>query len=99
LAQDSGITIHIEGAEHRLDDFELGDLEWLEEYLGTTLDDNAAMNSMKAAVGLVYLIKRKDDPSFTLDQARKVRLSVFDAPEETGNGKAKRRPPKAAKAA
>jgi hypothetical protein len=99
MAEDSGITITIEGESHKLDDFSLGDLEWLEEYLGTTLDDNQAMNSMKAAVGLVYLIKRESNPEFTLEDARKMKLNVFDQPAENGNGKAKRRPTKAADAA
>ena len=96
MAQDSGVTVTMEGKEYALDDFELGDLEWLEEYLGTTLDDNTALRSMKAAVGFVYLIKRQDNPEFTLEDARHTKLSVFEEPSN-GNGKpAKRRPPKRA---
>lgn len=76
------LTITIEGKDHRLDDFELGDLEWLEEYLGTTLDDGKALASMKAAVGFVYLVKHKENPDFTIEDARRIKLSVFDAPDE-----------------
>jgi hypothetical protein len=59
----SDITIKIDGKAYELDDFTLGDLEWLEEFLGGSLNDPATMNSMKAAVGFVYLIKPQDDPS------------------------------------
>ena len=95
MAQDSGISITMEGKEYALDDFELGDLEWLEEYLGSTLDDNQAMRSMKAATAFVFLIKRKEDPEFTLEDARKTKLSVFDEPSTNGKP-AKKRPTKAA---
>jgi hypothetical protein len=76
------VKVHIDGKAYDLEDFELGDLEWLEEYLGAPLSDGNAMNSMKAAVGFVYLIKRQDDPGFTIEQARKVKLASIDAPEE-----------------
>ena len=94
---DSGITVTLEGKQYALDNFSLGDLEWLEEYLGTTLDDEDAMKSMKAAVGFVFIIKRQEDPGFTIEQARNAKLSVFDEPAPNGHKpKAKRRPTKAA---
>jgi hypothetical protein len=95
MADDSGITITIEGEQHKLDDFELGELEWLEEYTGAMLDDADALRSIKTAVGFVYLIKRRTDPNFTIEQARKIKMSVFDepdAPEKNGKAKPKRRP-------
>ena len=100
MAQDSGISVTMEGKSYALDDFELGDLEWLEDYLGTTLDDDSALRSMKAAVGFVYLIKRQENPEFTLEQARKTKLRAFDEPGENGNGSkpVKRRPTKARQA-
>lgn len=84
------MTITFEGKEHSLDDFELGDLEWLEEYLGTTLADEKAMGSMKAAVAFVYLIKRQDDPEFTLEQARKTKMSVFNDVTDSDGARPKR---------
>lgn len=92
------LTVTIEGKTHSIEDFELGELEWLEEYLGTNLDDEKIVRSMKAATGFVYLIKRREDPEFTIDDARKMKLSVFDTPDEpaNGNGAAKRRPTKPA---
>lgn len=77
-----GVKVHIEGTAYDLEDFSLGDLEWLEEYLGAPLSDGQAMNSMKAAVGFVYLVKKRDDPNFTIEQARGVKLAAIDAPDE-----------------
>lgn len=77
-----GVKVHIEGTAYDLEDFELGDLEWLEEYLGANLSDADALNSIKAAVGFVYIVKRRDDPAFTIEQARKVKLAAIDAPDE-----------------
>jgi hypothetical protein len=93
----SDIKIKIDGTAYDLDDFELGDLEWLEEYLGKPLSDDAALSSMKAAVGFVFIVKRRDDPSFTLDQARKVKLSVLDATDEDEVAEGKPRPTRRAR--
>ncbi len=79
---ETGVKVHIDGKAYDLEDFELGDLEWLEEHLGTSLSDGSALNSMRAAVGFVFIIKRRDDPSYTIEQARKVKLAAIDAPEE-----------------
>lgn len=91
----SDITVKIDGTEHALDDFELGELEWLEEYIGKPLNDPAALNSMKTAVAFVYLIKRRENPEFSLDEARKLKLSVIDASDDDEPA-AKKRPPKRA---
>jgi hypothetical protein len=63
-------TVTIDGQAFELDDFEIGELEWLEDHLGKPITDFTVLNSMKAAVGLVYLVKRREDPSFTIEQAR-----------------------------
>lgn len=93
-----GMTVTIDGTEHALDDFELGDLEWLEEYLGRPLSDGAALNTMKAAVGLVYLVKRREDDSFTIEDARKVKMSALGEPESEMDSEpdAQKRPTKRA---
>jgi len=86
-------TIILEGKAYKLDDFELGELEWLEDELGGSLNDREVLGSMKAAVRLAYVIKRRDNPEFTLEDARKLKLSVFnDADEEAepAAGKGKR---------
>ena len=82
------MTIQLEGKSFSLDQFELGELEWLEDELGVSLDEiNPA--SMKTAVRFVYLIKRRENPDFTLDDARKLRLEVFadDTAEWTEDAK------------
>jgi hypothetical protein len=93
MADDNGMKIHIDGQAYAFDDFELGDLEWLEDYIGRPLTDGSALNSMKAAVGFVYLVKRREDPAFTIDQARGVKMSSINEPDDKPAAK---RPPKPA---
>lgn len=97
----AGVTFTMEGKSYDLDDFELGELEWLEEYIGRPLmgDDNA-LYSMKTMVGFVFLVKKRDDPAFTVEQARLIKLNVLEPGDEAeAEGKpAKRRPTKAAPA-
>ena len=76
---DDTMSIQLDGKSYSIDDFELGELEWLEDELGSTLDE-INPSSMKAAVRFVYLIKKREDPEFTLDDARKLPLNVFSEP-------------------
>ena len=100
------MSIQFEGKSYEIDDFELGDLEWLEDELGCALDE-INPNSMKVAVRFVYLIKKRDDPSFTLDDARKLKLGVLMEHEDAdaaaqaaaAKGPAAKRPTRGAKAA
>ncbi len=89
------LTIKLEGREYAIDDFEIGELEWLEDELGATLDE-VNWGSMKAAVRIIYLIKHRDDPAFTLEDARKEKLRVLTDEPKTGPAK---RPTRAAKTA
>lgn len=89
------MTIQLEGKSYAIEDFELGELEWLEDELGAPLDELKA-SSMKVAVRFVYLIKKRDNPGFTLDDARKLNLRVFDEPEEEKPATGKRPTRKAA---
>lgn len=91
------VKIHIEGTAYDLEDFELGELEWLEEYIDAPLTDSAALNRMKTAVAFVYLIKKREDPSYTLEQARKIKLAAIDAPDEEPEEQPARRPTKGAR--
>lgn len=94
MADDDAMTIQVEGKSYAIDDFELGELEWLEDELGCDLDEMNP-NSMKAILRFVYLIKRRDNPDFTMDDARKLKLAVFtDEPPAPA-----KRPTRAAKAA
>ncbi len=92
-----GVKVHIEGKAYDLEDFELGDLEWLEDFIGAPLSDQEALNRMKTAIGFVYLVKRREDPEYTIDQARKVKLAAIDAPEEEPETPARKRPTQGAR--
>jgi hypothetical protein len=79
MADSSSMKVHVDGKVYLLDDFELGELEWLEDELGS-LDGNN-LQSMKAAVRFVTVIKRRDNPDFSVEDARKMKLDVFDEPD------------------
>jgi hypothetical protein len=90
---DDTMKVHIEGQEYALDDFSLGELEWLEDELGTLDDD--AISSMKGAVRLVTIVRRREDPSYTVEQARLIKMSALSPPVPDKP----KRPTRAAKAA
>lgn len=88
------LQVTIGGETYSLDDFELGELEWAEDQIGMDLDE---ATSMKQALLFVAIVKRRDNPQYTLDDARKEKMTVFDAPEAPNGAPA--RPTKAARAA
>lgn len=86
MANDDTLTFAFDGHEYKIDDFTLGECEWLEEEMGCPLDQ-ISWTSMKAAVRIVCLVKRREDPNYTLEQARELKISVFDDVEASnGNG-------------
>lgn len=66
-----------------LDDLELGEIEEFEESMGCSLAETD-LNSAKALVRLIWITKKRDDPKFTLDKARKVKLSQLGDGEDEG---------------
>ncbi len=83
------LTIQLEGKSYKVEDFTLGEVEFVEEYVGTSLDQ-LNPSSMKAAVAFVTVIKRRDEPAFTVEDARNLKLSIFnddEAPADGGKGK------------
>lgn len=89
------MQVTVAGVTYSIDDFELGELEWIEDQLGMDIDE---ATSMKQAIGFVAVVKRRDNPDYTWADARREKLTVFDAPEQKENGKPAR-PTKAARAA
>ena len=89
MANDT-LTFHLEGNTTTIDDFTLGELEALEDYCGDSLD-KINFASMKVAVFIVYLLKKREDTEYTLEQARELKLSIFDEAET------EKRPTRAAK--
>ena len=63
-------NISVNGKQYDLDDLELGELEALEDFMGAPIGE-LALGSIKATLYLVFLIKRRDDPEYTLDDARR----------------------------
>lgn len=66
--------IQMDGKRYSLDDFTLDQLEELEDHMGLPLQQ-VDLNSARALKFVVYLAKSGEDPSFTLEQAGKVRVS------------------------
>lgn len=82
------------------DDLSLGEVESIEEILGQPFSQvfvNGGV-SAKAAVALVYVVKRRDDPAFTLDDARSLKIGSLDfgqAADPTNGGGPTNSPPSA----
>lgn len=94
MADDDELKIHFEGKTYPFSDFEIGELEWLEEQCDAPIDE-ISMGSMKAAVMLITIIKRRENPQFSPDDARKMKLTVFDsADDESAPNGATKRPPR-----
>lgn len=81
-------TIYVDGQPHAivsLDDLEWGELAELEDYLGYPVGDKVDQlgSSIKASLFLYYLARRREDPTFTLEQAEKTKISRVsqDAPD------------------
>lgn len=62
-------TISVNGKAYDLDDLELGELEALEDFMGAPIGE-LSLGSIKATIYLVYLIKRRENPEYSLDDAR-----------------------------
>lgn len=90
-------SINIEGVDYSIDDFELGDLEWLEDFLQKPLTNLNNLNTVKASVGMIYLIRRRENPEFTIDDARKTKMTAIFGADEPEDQAAKRPPKKAAR--
>lgn len=81
-------------------DLTFGDLEDFEQFTGKGLMDtfdtvgtngNVQALDVKSVVGLLWISGRQQDPSFTLEQARKVKISeleieVGEEPDPTSGG-------------
>ena len=91
------LSIQLDGKSYAIDDFTLGEIEWIEDELGAALDEINPY-SIKAALRFVTIIKRRDNPKFTVDDARKLKLSLFEAPPAATPKAAARRPTKRAAA-
>lgn len=61
------------------DDLTLGEVEAIEEVVGKPFSEAfAGAVSAKAAIALVYVVKRRDNPDFTLDDARAYKIADLE---------------------
>lgn len=74
-------TLWIGDRDYTLDDLSLGEVEEFEGALGVTMAESD-LTSAKAIIWLVYLVRRREDPGFTLEDARAVKLTDIIRPEE-----------------
>ena len=62
-----------------VNDLELGEVEFLEDESGLSLYELQDGNmTSKAVIAIVCLVKRREDPNYTMDDARKVKLSELE---------------------
>jgi hypothetical protein len=64
-------------------EFTLGELEEFEEMTGLGLEALGPAMPAKAITALVYLIERRTVPTFTLDDARKVKVGDIEGVNPT----------------
>lgn len=76
-------TITINGKQYTLDpdDLELGEVELLEEEMDCALD-KIDFGRAKAMRVLVFILLKREDPEYTMEQASKLKLGSFVEPEE-----------------
>jgi hypothetical protein len=77
---DESPAILIDNKRYELDDFELGELEWIEDQMERPISE-VNIGSVKAMVRFVYVIRRREDPDFTLEDAKAIKLRTL-APAE-----------------
>lgn len=70
----------------------LGEVETMEEIVGRDVMRELGQGtpSVKTLLALVYVVKRRDNPEFTLDDARKLKVAAIRAeaaadPKENGD--------------
>jgi hypothetical protein len=63
----------IDQKRYSLDDLTLGELEALEDHMTLPLSQ-VDLNSARAMKFLVYLVKHREDPNYTLDNAGEVKI-------------------------
>lgn len=73
-----------------VDDLTFGEMEAVEGVLGKPFSEAFGSGgvSATAAVALIYVVKRRDNPDFTIDDARALKLSSleFGAEPDPTNG-------------
>lgn len=75
-ASEAGIVV--DGVKYRLGDLELGELAELEDHVGVPMDA-ISYGSAKTIAFIVYLVRRRGDANYTLDDARRIKIDKLGA--------------------
>jgi hypothetical protein len=83
MSDDDMIRVSIDGRTYTLDenDLELGEIEMLEDELDAPIEQ-IDFNRAKAMRVLVYLVIHRENPDFTMDDAKAVKVSALVPPTE-----------------
>lgn len=78
-----------ETIELDFDKLTLGEFEEIEDIAGYEAVQKlmSGVVTAKSLVAVAYVIKRRNNPSFTMDDAKKLRFASLKQPEETPQGK------------
>jgi len=69
-----------------IDDLTIQDLQDFEDEVGKPLSEAVGDNmSARALKALVWVVKRAEDPNFTLDDAGKIKVEELDLGDDGGN--------------
>lgn len=73
-----------------LDSMTLGELDAIEDIIGTDAAEAlmAGRVSAKALIAVAYVVKRRDHPEFTIEDAKALRVMALQQPDpaKKGNG-------------
>jgi hypothetical protein len=80
-------TLMVDGVELVIDanEFELGEMEEIEAYTGADIT-NLDLASPRTLVILIYVLRRRTDPNYTLDDARKIKMGRLGEEDDEGKG-------------
>lgn len=85
------MVITFDGVEYEIESLELGELEWLEEDLGQSVDE-IHFGSARAVVRIVWLFRKRTNPDLTLDDIRKMPMSALVQSDDADDAPAKKKP-------
>lgn len=72
--------IRVDGVGYKLGDLTLGELSELEDHTGLPMDA-ISYGSAKTIMFVVYLVRRRADPSYSLDDAGKIEIRKVESDE------------------
>lgn len=95
MSEVASLTINGKSYELDPDDLTLGEVELLEDTCDCAIQD-IDFNRANAMRALVFIFMSRSDPSFSMDDAKAMKVSAFGGIEEPAKA-APKRPTKAAK--